>query len=161
MALALSLKAERGDDRGLRALESELFADSERMSAVTASAESSFWALTAEQMVYLAECDGLALAESALFGALKRWCLARCGQSGDGRPWEHWMKPFVPLLRFPMMSTQSLLDDVLPVHGQLFAENDHFLHIVLYKMCAEQRQSDLDGPFPFKLCCPSTPRRPT
>ena len=47
------------------------------------------------------------------------------------------MKPFVPLLRFPMMSTQSLLDDVLPVHGQLFAENDHFLHIVLYKMCAD------------------------
>ena len=32
------------------------------------------------------------------------------------------MKPFVPLLRFPMMSTQSLLDDVLPVHGQLFAK---------------------------------------
>ena len=64
MALAVSLKAERGDERGLRALESELFADSERMSAVTASAESSFCALTAEQMVYLAECDGLALAES-------------------------------------------------------------------------------------------------
>ena len=73
------LKAERGDERGLRALESELFADSERMSAVTASAESSFWALTAEQMVYLAECYShrLDLAESALFGALKRWCLVR------------------------------------------------------------------------------------
>ena len=60
------------------------------------------------------------------------------------------MKPFVPFLRFPMMSTQSLLDDVLPVHGQLFAENNNFLHIVLYKMCAEQRQSDLDGPFPLR-----------
>ena len=48
------------------------------MSAVT---ESSFWALTAEQMVYLAECDRLDLAESALFGALKRWCLAMSGDT--------------------------------------------------------------------------------
>ena len=153
MTLASNLKAKYDDDRALNILESDCFGDSQRMTLITTSMDSAFWSLTADQMESVVECDKLALSEEALFNALKRWCSQKDDDDDD-------IKRFVPMLRFPMMSMQFLVDEILPIRGQLF-EADDFLHIVLHKMCVQQKQCDFNDSKtsnPFKLCCPSTPR---
>merc|ERR1719334_103516 len=164
MTLALNLKNDHDDECGLKVIERELYGDSERMSLITTSMESSFWTLTSDEMAVIMECDAVALSEETLFNALKRWSSKKQSQSEasdhDHQSWLQRMRRFVPMLRFPMMSMQFLVDDILPIHSELFAENDDFLHIVLYKMCIQQKQCDVErvDADRFKLCCSCNPR---
>merc|ERR1712130_664792 len=101
-------------------------------------------------LLYLLKMDSLAINEEKLYNALKIWC----SNNSETQSFEKRMFPFLAHIRFPMMSIDFLLNNIMPIKDKLFANSDDFLFIVVYKMnILFNRKSNN-----IKLCCSRNPR---
>merc|ERR1712228_582964 len=146
----IKLAFQKKSECGLKVLESELFSNSNRMLSLIENTNSSFYSLSQSDLLYLLKMDSLAINEEKLYNALKIWCT----NNSESQSFEERMFPFLAHIRFPMMSFDFLLNNIMPIKDKLFANNDDFLFIIVYKLNLLFNTKSND----IKLCCSHVPR---